>query len=661
MWPFFTRAVLAVILATAVAPVASGADIVLQWNIYARETMKRDSANSNPGWGTRSLAMMNGAIYDCFQAIHRTHEPFLSDRTAAASTSRAAAATEAAYRVLREAYAGEASWLLWAQSYQLSLIPEGPAKAEGVALGAAVAGDWLTWRHDDGATSSVPYEPTLLPGKWRPDPLNPTQVAWGPEWGAVATFALEHSMQFPVPPPPAMDSAEYVTAFEEVRDMGARTSAVRTADQTLVGLFWAYDRSGLGPPPVLYSRVLHEVATQRGNTEAQNARLFAMASVAMADAATAAWDAKFTDNFWRPITAIREADTDGNAATSPLPGWEPLGCPGGGIVPDFTPSFPAYPSGHATIGESLFTTLKAFYGADEMAFTLTSEELPGHVRHYTSLSQAAHENADSRVWLGVHWRFDQTAGRELGEKVATHVTTTRFAPVAAPPEDMAWTLAGPAAGSGYTTVAKTGNYTVNGHFDVRVASDFLLQLTPQHTFTLLTATGTLDGLPTNATSGRLPTGDGYGSFRLALTGQALVLDDFQLTPGLVETFASFAAAHALSGNPDDDADDDGVSDFAEWAFSTDPQARDRPPAATVETLNGQRCLVLRYHRRSGRVLAGLFLEAQRSEDLADWNTGGLTDEIDPDATPVAGAEPRRAWFPLPAEGTAFLRLWGRQE
>lgn len=381
----------------------------------------------------------------------------------------------------------------------------------------------------------------------------------------------------------------------------------------------------------------------------------------MADAATAAWDAKFRDDCWRPITGIREADTDGNPATAPDPGWTPQGCPGGGIVPDFTPAFPAYPSGHATFGQAVFTVLKRFYGTDAVSFTLTSEELPGQTRQYSSFSQAAQENADSRVWLGVHWRFDQTAGQALGQSIADFIADTRFEPVAAPGEDLAWTLQGPEEGTGYTPVTKAGAYTINGRYEVRVASDFLRSLTPANTFNVLVAGGPLVGSPVNAVGGRLATADGYGSFRLVIAGSTLVLDDFQLAPGVVESFEGFAAAHGVAADPDADPDGDGRGNFAEYAFGTSPAAADHPPIASRELLDGQDVLVVRYLRRPGRELAGLTLEAQRSEDLGDWNTQGVTDETDPDAAPVAGAEPRRAWFRIDASGTGFLRLWARME
>ena len=191
----------------------------------------------------------------------------------------------------------------------------------------------------------------------------------------------------------------------------ALNSTTRTPDQTQTAIFWAYDRAGMGPPPVVFNQAVSEIATQHSNTTADNARLFAMTMVAQADASIAAWNSKFVADFWRPITAIREGDTDGNPLTEADTNWIPLGAPGAGSVPDFTPPFPAYVSGHATFGGAVFTTLANFYGTDDFDFTLTSGEMPGITRSFHSFSQASEENGRSRVYMGVHWNFDDVEGR----------------------------------------------------------------------------------------------------------------------------------------------------------------------------------------------------------------------------------------------------------
>src|SRR5439155_12101087 len=181
-----------------------------------------------------------------------------------------------------------------------------------------------------------------------------------PNWGSVNPFSMLSGGQFRPPAPPALTSQAYTDAFNEVKSFGAIDSVVRTADQTEIGHFWAYDRPGTGAPPSLYNQITQVIAKQRHNSEIDNARLFALVNVAMADAGCAAWDAKYVYNFWRPITAIRQAALDNNPDTTADADWTPLGAPGDGVVPDFTPPFPAYISGHSTFGAALFETIHNF-------------------------------------------------------------------------------------------------------------------------------------------------------------------------------------------------------------------------------------------------------------------------------------------------------------
>jgi hypothetical protein len=412
--------------------VARGDDVVLQWNAAMREAMRLDRTATNPGWSSRAMAMVNGAIYDSFMAIDHTHTPFLVDTTAPGDASRDAAAAQAAYRILNAAYPGQATLFDSTRTATLSAIPDGPAKTAGLSLGDLVAGQYLSARANDGASASVQYLPSSGPGHWRPDPMNPGQQAWGPGWGQVQPFTLTNSRQFQSPPAPSMTSQQYADAFNEVKSLGALNSTTRTADQTEMAIFWAYDRAGMGPPPRLFNQAVSEIATQRGNSVTENARLFAMSMVAQVDAGIAAWDSKFVDDYWRPITGIREADTDGNPLTEADLNWVPLGAPGAGEVPDFTPPFPAYVSGHATFGAAVFGSLAEFYGTDDVSFTLSSGEMPGVTRSFDSFSGAAEENGRSRVYMGVHWNFDDTEGRALGSQIADWVSQTNFQAVPEP-------------------------------------------------------------------------------------------------------------------------------------------------------------------------------------------------------------------------------------
>lgn len=419
------------------AVTAIRADDILDWNATFREVAQSNVNRSNPGWATRSLAMTNGALYDITMAFNRTHHQFLYTGYAPAGANEQAALAQAAYETLSASYADQQSILDAALSAKLNAIPDGAGKSAGVNFGKQVANTYLQWRHLDGSEISKPYVGNPDPGHWEPDPMHPTQEAWGPGWGDVKTYVLPDSQSIAVPAAPVITSQEYADAFNYVKEVGALNSATRTQDQTEMGLFWAYDRPTMGPPPVFYIRNLTEIAQQVGNSPAENARLFAMASLAMADAGVTSWDVKFTEDLWRPVTAIRRASEDGNPSTEADANWIPLGAPGSDPndwTDDFTPPFPAYVSGHAAFGGATYETLRLFYGTDLLDFDLTSQELPipDQQRSFTSFSQAEWENAISRVYLGIHWEFDATAGMDLGNSVAQYVHANHFAVVPEP-------------------------------------------------------------------------------------------------------------------------------------------------------------------------------------------------------------------------------------
>jgi hypothetical protein len=468
---------------------AARADVVLDWNATFRNVAQTDGilntpALANPGWCTRTTAMMNGAMYDAFQAVSRTHLPFLVD-TSAAGASREAAAAQAAYEIILDCYPLQQSILdnaLTGPSGTLTMIPDGPAKTAGISLGHQIAQAYMAARAGDGAGISLPYMPPTGVGKWETDPWNPGQVAWGPQYGSVPTFAVRDSNSLPnandlinaLPNPPAIDSPEYTAAYSQVINYGALsvygaadTPTSRTPDQEAMGLFWAYDRPSMGPPPVLFIRNLEEIAAAIGNSPEQNARLFALASVSLADAAIASWDTKFTQNYWRPVTAIQQAgaggagDADGNPDTVQDLDWKPLGAPGGtpgSDTDDFTPPFPSWTSGHATMGGALFKAIELFYGTNSFAmadastgmdsdtamYALTSEEAgSGFSRNFSSFTQTGildvgtenspeGENGMSRIYLGIHWIFDQRDGITLGNSVASFVFANNFQAIPEP-------------------------------------------------------------------------------------------------------------------------------------------------------------------------------------------------------------------------------------
>ncbi|MEN0110597.1 MAG: chloroperoxidase [Planctomycetota bacterium] len=412
------------------------ADVVLDWNRVARDVIRANTSLQDPGNASRSMAMMNLAIYDAVAMTDPSGTMYydygLGNASPGYALSHKAAASQAAFEVLSSLYPDQQSTIDAALTSSLGGVTAGTAKTEGVALGTMVGRSIITRRQNDGFDTSSQYVPTLgVPGRWTPDPLNPTQEAWGPEWGGVRTFSITSGSQFTAPPMPALDSAEYAAAYNEVKDYGAVNSPSRTAVQEEIGVFWAYDREGMGTPHHLFNEILEVISLQEGNTLQENASLFATASVAMADAGVAAWHSKFDYDFWRPVTGIRDGDLDGNPLTIGDPNWAPLGAPGGSGT-DFTPPFPTYVSGHATFGGALFRVLETFYGTDDIAFTLESDELPGVTRSFDSFSDAMAENGRSRVYLGIHWNFDDTVGQALGAEIADYIMSGPF--IAAVPE-----------------------------------------------------------------------------------------------------------------------------------------------------------------------------------------------------------------------------------
>src|SRR5262249_27063523 len=237
--------------------------------------------------------------------------------------------------------------------------------------------------------------------------------ALAPQWGDVTPFCISSDSAFRPPPPPALTSAEYTAAFNEVKSLGAANSTTRTAEQSEIAHFW-YGAAGTFTPTGYWNQIAQEGAVERGNSLVKTARLFALLNLAQADATFAIWDAKYTYNFWRPVTAIRAADTDGNPDTAADPTWTPF------LV---TPAHPSYISAHSGISGASAAVLAAFFGSDAIPFTFSSASLPGVTRSFTSFSATAQECPDSRIYAGIHWRFDVAAGEALGYDVGNYVVS----------------------------------------------------------------------------------------------------------------------------------------------------------------------------------------------------------------------------------------------
>jgi hypothetical protein len=393
------------------------AAFVPEWNdLLVNVQGQRGQGNQQ---SARALAMMNAAVYDSVNAIHPTHEVYHVPATPPAGASDDAAAAQAAHDVARGLYPNDGAQfdqLLNSQLGQLVLDGE-TGIADGIALGQYVAAQILAWRSNDGSAPPpvVTYTIGSNPGDWQPTPPAYSTIPATPWWPGVTPFALESGSQFRPGPPPALTSADYTAAYNQVKSLGNIHSTTRTPEQTEIARFWADPASNSGV--AIWSQITETVSKARDLTLADNARLYAQVSVANADAFIASFDVKYTYNFWRPVTAIRAADTDGNPNTVPDASWTPL---------INTPNHPSYGSNHASQSRAAAEALAAFFGTDQVSFTATVGTVE---RSYHKFTDAAKEAGKSRIFAGIHWSFDMAAGENLGRKVGQYVADLFFQPL----------------------------------------------------------------------------------------------------------------------------------------------------------------------------------------------------------------------------------------
>jgi PAP2 superfamily len=412
-----------------------------------------------PGRSSRAMAIVHIAIFDTVNAVDRRYRSYTGVQMTHRPLSLIAGVAQAAHDTLVALYPSQAAAFHARLAEDLARVRNPIERANGVDLGRRVAAAILALRVGDGSQIPEPHVgvewiTSNLPGHWRQDPVSLIPLALGAHWGECLPFVLQSNQQFRCPPPPAMTSDAYTTAYNEVKNLGGDgivTPTQRTPEQTFLGIFWAYDGTpSLCAPPRLYNQVAVQIADRTRLQPVQVARLLALVNVAMAEAGMSAWDSKYHYDFWRPITGIRESDPgtgptgagDGNPNTVGDPTFKPLGAPASNLTgPNFTPPFPAYPSGHATFGGALFQILRRFYGTDNVGFTFVSDEFNGITRdnagnvrpymprHFSRLSQAEEENGQSRIYLGIHWSFDKTEGIAQGRRVANYVYDHAFTPL----------------------------------------------------------------------------------------------------------------------------------------------------------------------------------------------------------------------------------------
>ena len=391
-------------------------DPVLQWNRALLKIVRTPGAQPSTIHPTRSFAMMHAAIYDAVNSIDRRHTAYavLLDGVSRRASKEAAAAS-AAHDVLAALYPSQRTALDEQLQISLGATHEGNEKRDGVAVGQTVAARIIALRADDGsAASPTPFVFDTTPGHYRSTPPKfPAQPQFT-HWSHVRPFTLRAASQFRPAPPPALASDAYEDAFREVKALGEANGVVATADQALTGRFWN------GAVQNYWNEIAQTLSQQRHLGIVDNARLFALLNLGVADVVIAFYDAKYTYDFWRPVTAIRAASADGNAATIADSTWLPLV---GNTTPD-----PSYPGAHAAISAVASEVLEDVLRTDRLSFDVTSEVMPGVERSFASLSSAAREATLSRIFAGVHFRFDLTAGESLGSRVGRWVLDRALKP-----------------------------------------------------------------------------------------------------------------------------------------------------------------------------------------------------------------------------------------
>jgi membrane-associated phospholipid phosphatase len=385
------------------AATTATSNVVVEWNRTLLSLVQTPGAQPPTIQPTRDFAIMSAAVYDAVASPDRGH-PRDQDRRNGGHPSRAAAAAQAAHDVLSTMFPGSISTLDQQLAADLATIPAGHARSAGTEAGHRAAAAELRNRAADGATvSPPPYQTTGAAGDFRPTPPGFATPVFT-HWGQVTPFVLRRPDQVRPAPPPALGSPVYAAALNEVESIGRDTSTTRTSEQTTIAMFWS------APIQNYWNAIAEQVALARHSDTQTSARLFALLDLGVADATIALYDAKYTYRLWRPITAIRLADTDGNQLTAADPAWTPLAT---------TPADPSYPGAHSTISAAAAAVLSAVFG-DHVAFTVASPTLPGVSRSFARFRDAVTEAGLSRIYAGVHTRVDHRAGVVLGQRIGQY-------------------------------------------------------------------------------------------------------------------------------------------------------------------------------------------------------------------------------------------------
>ena len=389
------------------APAQACANVITDWDEKAVAVV----TPMPPYTAQRAIGMVHVAMFDAVNSIERRYRPYLVQLSAAPTTSKEAAAAAAAAAVLAAIDEKTAGEMKGALATYLASISDGAAKSDGVKLGEAVAAKVLEARANDGSDAADDYRPRTTPGVYVPTPITA-----GSTWPNMKPFAMAKGSQFRPGPPISLESKDWAADFNELKDYGGKNSAKRSAQQTETARFW------LMVGPQAYHPFARQLVTAKQMSVGDSARFMALVAVGLNDALIAVFDAKYHYNFWRPVTAIRNGDIDGNPATDGEATWQPVAT---------TPMHPEYPCSHCIQSAAVAAVVKAVLGGvDIPEVALTSPATPGVTHRWTSLTAFTEEVANARIWAGFHYRFSTRVGTEMGLQIGEYVVKNVMQPAA---------------------------------------------------------------------------------------------------------------------------------------------------------------------------------------------------------------------------------------
>src|SRR5215510_2884744 len=409
MNPRLCRGLLAVV--TVAATPSAFANVITDWDEKGIAAITPMASTGGTYMAQRIMGMVHAAMFDAVNSIERRYQPYLVLLPADPATSKEAAAAAAAAAVLATIDSKMAAEMKVAVATYLASISDGTAKSDGVRLGEAAAAKVLEARANDGSDAPDAYRPRTTPGVYVP-----TAITLYSMWPNLKPFAIAKGSQFRPGPPLSLESKEWAIDFNEIKDYGGQTSAKRTPQQTETARFW------LIGPPIAYHPFVRQLVTAKQLSVIDSARFMALVALGLNDAIIALLDAKYHYNFWRPITAIRNGDMDGNPATEREATWQPLAN---------TPMHPEYPCAHCTQSGSVAGVVKAVFGTlDIPEIAMTSPTAPGVTHRWTNMTAFTDEVANARIWAGFHYRFSTRIGTGMGLAIGDYVAKSVMQPAA---------------------------------------------------------------------------------------------------------------------------------------------------------------------------------------------------------------------------------------